>query len=146
MTEAWEIHACVQHSQDVFQDGSKHELTTFSSGTDRLSVHSWLFTKASVEEENIHNVRIMTFNALLRITSHHGFGKARPKATPELGRLTAQHDTDQGCGETIQKNPRNSHSARICSQQPSAPTPSAKLKLTPGPWGRAKALLQCVPG
>ena len=35
------------------QPGSRPErpLTTLSSGTDRLNVHSWLFTKASVKQE-----------------------------------------------------------------------------------------------
>lgn len=32
--------------------GQKEPLTTLSSGTDRLSVHSWLFTKASEKEED----------------------------------------------------------------------------------------------
>lgn len=47
-----------------FRDGSKYKLTTFSSGTDRLSVHSWLFTKASVKMDNIHKISTMTFNGL----------------------------------------------------------------------------------
>lgn len=47
--------------------GSGMPLTTLSSGTERLSVHSWLFTKASVIEDKnmrrhaIHNSRQVIF-------------------------------------------------------------------------------------
>lgn len=52
------------HSHPAYSSPSlprpKMPLTTLSSGTDRLSVHSWLFTKASViedgkREETCHN-------------------------------------------------------------------------------------------
>lgn len=108
---------CVWHFQDIFQDRSKHELTTFSSGTDRLSVHSWLFTKASVEEENIPNIRIMTFNAPLHTISCHGFGNARPKATPGSWEADSPTWQQTGVWGSDRKNSRNSHFAQICSQQ-----------------------------
>lgn len=72
--------------------GPEMPLTTLSSGTDRLSVHSWLFTKASViEDENMR--RHATHNSWQVI-----FGRGNHESTV----IPAAHVTSTLEGRTCQ--------------------------------------------
>lgn len=100
------LHSHPAYSSPPRAPGPEMPLTTLSSGTDRLSVHSWLFTKASViedgkREETDHNKSKHSLSVIFGRGDHESRVLPATHVTPTLEAKTCPSSHmvwPRGCG------------------------------------------------